>query len=285
MSQQSDPSLQGELSLLHLDPELTVELLTVSLREEIQKASFSRAVVGVSGGIDSALSLSLAVRALGKESVLAVFMPFQESAVESHEDAGTLIQQLGVESLTIDITPQIEAYFSSMKEVSPLRRGNKMARERMSILYDLSSERQALVVGTTNRTELLLGYGTLHGDTASAINPLGDLYKTQVRQLAAYMEVPESILTKPPSADLWEGQTDEQELGFLYTDIDRLLYYMIDLQYPLIKLRALRFADAFIEKISRRVIGTQYKRCLPIILKVSQRTMGMDFRYLRDWGS
>lgn len=283
MSQQVDKS--SELPFLHLEPELTVELLTVALQEEIQKVSFSRAVIGVSGGIDSALSLSFAVRALGKERVLAVFMPFQESAAESHEDAETLIQQLGVESLTVDITPQIEAYFSSMENVSPLRRGNKMARERMSILYDLSAERQALVIGTTNRTELLLGYGTLYGDAVSAINPLGDLYKTQVRQLAAYMGVPERILTKPPSADLWEGQTDEQELGFSYNEIDRLFYYMVDLQYPLIKLRALQFADVFIEKISRRVIDTQYKRRLPIILKLSQRTVGVDFRYLRDWGS
>jgi NAD+ synthase len=159
-----------------------------------------------------------------------------------------------------------------------------MARERMTILYDLSAYYQALVVGTSNRTELLLGYGTQYGDAVSAVNPIGDLYKTQVRQLAAYLGVPEQIITKPPSADLWEEQTDEGELGFSYFDVDRLLYFMIDQRYTLEQLRALQFDDEFIRKVSQRIIRNQYKRTMPIILKVGNRTVGIDFRYLRDWG-
>jgi NAD+ synthase len=155
----------------------------------------------------------------------------------------------------------------------------------MSILYDLSAQYEALVIGTSNRTELLLGYGTQYGDSASAVNPLGDLYKTQVRQLAAYLGVPEPIIIKPPSADLWEDQTDEDELGFNYLDVDRLLYYMIDRQYTLEQLLALQFDDAFIRQVSKRIIRNQYKRTMPVIIKLSERTVGIDFRYLRDWGS
>lgn len=155
----------------------------------------------------------------------------------------------------------------------------------MSILYDLSAQYEALVIGTSNRTELLLGYGTQYGDSASAVNPLGDLYKTQVRQLAAYLGVPEPIIVKPPSADLWEDQTDEDELGFNYLDVDRLLYYMIDRQYTLEQLQALQFDDAFIRQVSQRIIRNQYKRTMPVIIKLSERTVGIDFRYLRDWGS
>jgi NAD+ synthase len=269
---------------LRLDEELAVRILTTALREEVVKAGFERVVIGLSGGIDSALSLFLAVLALGPDKVTAVRMPYKTSSPSSLEDAQAAIDMAGVESLTIDITPQIDAYFEQMPDATPLRRGNKMARERMSILYDLSAHYNALVIGTSNRTELLLGYGTQYGDTASAINPLGDLYKTQVRQLAAYMGVPEQIILKPPSADLWEDQTDEGELGFSYLDVDRLLYYMVDQRLSLDKLRELGFADEFIAKVSQRVILNQYKRKMPVILKLSNRTVGVDFRYFRDWG-
>ncbi|SEN34928.1 NAD+ synthase [Lihuaxuella thermophila] len=269
---------------LRLDEELTTKLLTTALSEEVEKAGFKRVILGLSGGIDSALSLYLCVKAFGKENVIAVRMPYKTSSRSSLEDAQAAIDDTGVKSLTIDITPQIDAYFERMPEATPLRRGNKMARERMTILYDLSAHFDALVIGTSNRTEILLGYGTQYGDTASAINPLGDLYKTQVRQLAAYLGVPEQIITKPPSADLWEDQTDEGELGFSYLDVDRLLYYMIDQRLPIEQLRELNFSDAFIEKVSTRIIRNQYKRTMPVILKVSNRTVGVDFRYLRDWG-
>ncbi|MBA4495770.1 NAD+ synthase [Paenactinomyces guangxiensis] len=269
---------------LRLNEKLVTDLLTTALREEVEKAGFKQVVLGLSGGIDSALSLYLAVAAFGKENVIAVRMPYKTSSQSSLDDARAAIEDTGVESLTIDITPQIDAYFEQMPEAAPLRRGNKMARERMTILYDLSAVHNALVIGTSNRTELLLGYGTQFGDVASAINPIGDLYKTQVRQLAAYLGVPEQIIAKPPSADLWEDQTDEGELGFTYLEVDRLLYYMIDQRLSLDKLRALGFNDAFIEKVSTRIIRNQYKRTMPVILKVGNRTVGVDFRYLRDWG-
>ncbi|WP_232333874.1 MULTISPECIES: NAD+ synthase [Thermoactinomyces] len=270
---------------LRLDEEVATRLLTTALREEVNKAGFDKVIVGLSGGIDSALSLYLCVKAFGAENVIAVRMPYKTSSPASLEDAQLAIDDTGVESLTIDITPQIDAYFERIPDATPLRRGNKMARERMSILYDLSAQYEALVIGTSNRTELLLGYGTQYGDSASAVNPLGDLYKTQVRQLAAYLGVPEPIITKPPSADLWEDQTDEDELGFNYLDVDRLLYYMIDRQYTLEQLLALQFDDAFIRQVSQRIIRNQYKRTMPVIIKLSERTVGIDFRYLRDWGS
>jgi NAD+ synthase len=269
---------------LRLDEELAATLLTTALREEVKKAGFDKVVIGLSGGIDSALSLYLAVKAFGPENVVAVRMPYKTSSPGSLEDAQAAIDATGVEAVTIDITPQIDAYFEQFPEATPLRRGNKMARERMTILYDLSSVYNALVVGTSNRTELLLGYGTQYGDTASAVNPIGDLYKTQVRQLSAHLGVPEQIITKAPSADLWEAQTDEGELGFSYFDVDRLLYFMIDQRYTLDQLRALGFEDDFIERVSKRIIRNQYKRTMPVVLKVGTRTVGMDFRYLRDWG-
>jgi NAD+ synthase len=159
-----------------------------------------------------------------------------------------------------------------------------MARERMTILYDHSAEREALVLGTSNKTELLLGYGTLHGDMASAINPLGDLYKTQVWGLARHLELPEAIVDKAPSADLWSGQTDEEELGFGYDEVDRLLYRMVDERTAADELIEAGFDQEFVRRIGQMVQGSQFKRRLPVIAKLSTRTIDMDFRYARDWG-
>lgn len=269
---------------LAIDAPLAVHILTSALREEVEKAGFKQVVLGLSGGIDSALSLYLAVKAFGKDQVIAVCMPYRTSSAASLTDAGEAIKDTGVQSLTVDISPQIDAYFELMPEATPLRKGNKMARERMTILYDLSAHYDALVIGTSNRTELLLGYGTQFGDAASAINPLGDLYKTQVRQLSEHIGVPKSILEKAPSADLWEDQTDESELGFSYFDVDRLLYYLLDRRLPLDQLSQQGFAPLFVEKVTKRIVRNQYKRNMPVILKISNRTVGVDFRYLRDWG-
>jgi len=159
-----------------------------------------------------------------------------------------------------------------------------MARERMTILYDQSMRWSALVLGTSNKTELLLGYGTLHGDTASAINPLGDLYKTQVWALSEAIGVPQVIVQKEPSADLWSGQTDEGELGFTYREVDKLLYLMVDQRYTKAELVAAGFPERFIDDIAARIMNSQFKRRLPVIAKVSQRTIDRDFRYSRDWG-
>jgi len=195
-----------------------------------------------------------------------------------------VVQKSGIESLMVGITAQIDAYFERFPDADARRRGNKMARERMTILYDHSARWNALVIGTSNKTELLLGYGTLHGDMASAINPLGDLYKTQVWALAEAAGVPAVIVGKEPSADLWLGQTDEGELGFTYREVDQLLYLMVDQRYTKPELITAGFPERFVDDVAQRIMNSQFKRRLPVIAKVSQRTIDRDFRYSRDWG-
>ncbi len=272
------------MSKLDIDPELVTRILVHFLQEEIFKVGFRRAVVGVSGGIDSATTLALCTRALGPENVLAVRMPYRTSSPRSLEDAQAIIDVLGVHHETVDITPMVEPLFEITPDMDKRRRGNVMARERMIILYDRSAAFGGLVVGTGNKTELLLGYTTLFGDSASAVNPLGDLYKRQVRQLAAYLGVPEQIITKPPTADLWVGQTDEQELGFTYDEADQILYLLFDARWTEEEVIALGFPEPLVYGIKERVRRNQYKRMPPIIAKLSQRTVGIDFRYPRDWG-
>jgi NAD+ synthase len=260
------------------------ELLTGFIRNEVHKTGLTRAVVGLSGGVDSALSAMLAAEALGANNVLAILMPYKSSHPDSLAHAEMIVQQSGMESLLVDISPQIDSYFERFPDADSRRRGNKMARERMTILYDHSARWNGLVLGTSNKTELLLGYGTLYGDMASAINPLGDLYKTQVWALAEAIGVPEVIVGKVPSADLWVGQTDEGELGFTYREVDQLLYLMVDQRYTRPELLAAGFAERFVDDVAQRIMATQFKRRLPVIAKVSQRTIDRDFRYSRDWG-
>ena len=211
-------------------------------------------------------------------------MPYRTSSEASLADAQTVAKAVGIKTLAIDITPQIDAYFAQFSDASERRRGNKMARERMTVLYDLSAARSALVLGTSNKTELLLGYGTLYGDMASALNPIGDLYKTQVWGLAEHLDLPKSVIGKAPTADLAPGQTDERDLGFGYHDVDRLLYRMIDERAERDELIASGFDGAFIDRVHGMVRASQFKRRLPIIAKVSRRTIDADFRYSRDWG-
>jgi len=260
------------------------EILTAFIRNEVHKTGLDNAVVGLSGGVDSALSAVLAAEALGAKNVLGIIMPYKTSNPESEIHAEIVARKSGIESLRVEITAQIDAYFERFPDADARRRGNKMARERMTILYDHSARWNALVLGTSNKTELLLGYGTLHGDMASAINPLGDLYKTQVWALAEAMGVPPVIVRKEPSADLWQGQTDEGELGFTYREVDRLLYSLVDQRYTRPELLAAGFPEGFVEEIARRIMTSQFKRRLPVIAKVSQRTIDRDFRYSRDWG-
>lgn len=274
---------------LRLNPSLTIEVLVAFLREEVTKAGFKRVIFGLSGGIDSALVAYLAEKALGRENAIAVLMPYQTSSESSLRDARAVVDDLRIKALTVPITPAVDAYFAQMDAIlgaqaSKLRRGNRMARERMSTLFDLSAFYGALVLGTSNKTELLLGYGTQFGDMASALNPIGDLYKTQVRQLSSMLGVPKSILSKPPSADLWEDQTDEQELGFTYEQADEVLYGLVDLRLLPENVIASGAAPELVSLIVRRIMSNQYKRKPPIIAKVSTRTVGIDFRYLRDWG-
>ncbi|MFQ5896002.1 MAG: NAD+ synthase [Nitrospinota bacterium] len=269
---------------LRCDCRLVEGLLLGFIRDEVTKVGFRRVVLGLSGGLDSALCAFLGAGALGPGNVTAAIMPYRTSAPESVAHARSVVEALGIESVEVDITPMVDAFFLLFPDADNVRRGNKMARERMTILFDLSAAKRALVLGTSNKTELLLGYGTLFGDMASALNPIGDLYKSQVRQMARYMGVPAPILKKPPSADLWVGQTDEGELGFRYEEVDELLYFMIDKRYSREELLARGFPPAFVDGIHRLVQGSQYKRRLPLIAKVSTRTIDRDFRYARDWG-
>lgn len=269
---------------LHLNTDLARQILAGFVRDEVTKFGFQRVVVGVSGGVDSSLSCCLGAEALGPENVTALFMPYRTSAPESREHAHQVASLLGVELLEIDISPQVDAYFTHFPEADRVRWGNKMARERMTILYDQSMALRALVLGTSNKTETLLGYTTLWGDMACAINPLGDLYKTQVRQLAAALGVPAEIIGKPPSADLWPGQTDEGEMGLTYEEVDRLLYWMIDERMSHEQLVQRGFASEFVRRVHQRVRDSQYKRRLPIIAKLSARALDREFRYSRDWG-
>ncbi|RMH01935.1 MAG: NAD+ synthase [Chloroflexi bacterium] len=270
---------------LIIDTEVTQLVLTKFLQNEITKAGFKRAVLGLSGGIDSALSCYLAVAALGAENVLALRLPYRTSSPESLAHAQLVIDTLGIPSETIDITDMVEPLFTQSPDITPHRKGNIMARARMIVIYDRSAAWQGLVVGTSNKTELLLGYGTIYGDLASAVNPIGDLYKTQVRQLARAMGVPEPILQKAPSADLIPGQTDEGDLGFSYTEVDRLLYLLVDERYSPEEAVAAGFARPFVNRVLELVRRNHYKRTLPVIPKISDRTIGHDFRYLRDWGT
>lgn len=261
------------------------QILTGFIRTEITRAGFSRAVVNLSGGLDSSLSCYLCVEALGAENVLALCLPYKTTMPDAGEHARLVIETLGVQSRTIPITDMVDGMINHFPEMDRIRRGNIMARARMIALYDQSADFQALPVGTGNKTEILLGYTTLFGDSACAINPLGDLYKTQVRQLAQAIGVPQVILDKPPSADLWLGQTDEGELGFTYAEVDQLLYLLVDERYSPEDCVAAGFGESFVRAVMDRVRRNQFKRMLPPIAKLSNRTVGYDFLYLRDWGT
>lgn len=270
---------------LTINPDLTRTILAGFIRSEITRAGFSRAVINLSGGVDSAVSCFLAAEALGPQNVLALRLPYRSSSPDSLAHAQRVIDQLGVQSLTFEITGMVEPLFERFPEASALRRGNAMARARMIVLYDQSEAFNGLAVGTGNKTEILLGYTTLYGDSACAINPLGDLYKTQLRQLARALGVPAEIVDKPPSADLWAGQTDEDELGFTYEEVDRLLYLLVDQRYSPQDCTAAGFDEVFVQQVVRRVQRSQFKRLLPPVAKLTNRTVGYDFLYLRDWGS
>ena len=260
-------------------------ILAGFIKSEVTRVGYTRGVIGLSGGIDSALSCALAVEALGRENVLAVRMPYKSSSPDSLEHAQILIDQLEIPSTTIEITDMVTPLFELDPNITKLRKGNIMARERMIILYDQSEVFKGLVIGTSNKTEILLGYSTQSGDAASAINPIGDLYKTQVRQLARAMNIPGEILDKAPSADLWEGQTDEAELGFAYEEADDLLFLLVDQRYSPQECVEVGFDQEFVDTVVGRVRRSQFKRMQPPIAKLSNRTVGYDFLYLRDWGS
>lgn len=268
-----------------IDYALLRRILVQFIRNEVHRTGLTRGVLGLSGGLDSSLVAALAAEALGPEQVLAIAMPYRTSSPESLAHAQLMVEHTGIRFERVEITPMIDAYFAGEPEASSLRRGNKMARERMSILYDRSAAEGALVLGTSNKSEIFLGYGTAYGDLASAINPIGDLFKTQVRGLSRFLGLPAAIVDKPPSADLWAGQSDEQELGFSYEQVDPLLYLMLDERLEREALLALGWEAAFVDRVTEMIRRSQFKRRLPVIAKVSRRTADRDFLYPRDWGS
>jgi NAD+ synthase len=276
--------IDSDAGTLAVDAAFVTERLRGFIADGVRKVGFERVIVGLSGGVDSSVVTALAVLSLGPANVVAIFMPYQSSDPQSQIDALAVCESLGITAQIIDITPQVDAYFERFPDADRTRRGNKMARERMSILYDHSMAERALVLGTSNKTELLLGYGTLFGDMASALNPIGDLYKTQLYAIAHELRLPHSVLTKAPSADLWAGQSDEDELGMRYAVIDEVLHLLVDERRSRAEVITLGFDAADVDQIIKRVQGSQYKRRPPVIAKLSNRTIDREFRYPRDWG-
>jgi NAD+ synthase len=276
---------------LAIDTDVARRVIVEFIRSQLRQAGFERCVLGLSGGIDSALVAYLVSEAIGPEALRCVLMPYRTSSPASQRDAETVVAALGTSSLLVDISPAVDAYFGrgdapgtagpEGSEAGAVRRGNLMARTRMAVLYDQSAAFGGLVVGTGNKTESLIGYTTLFGDSACAFNPIGDLYKSQVRQLAAAMGVPARIIEKAPSADLWPDQTDEAEGGFSYPQLDRILYWRIDRRRSADEVAALGFDRALVERVDRMVAGSEFKRQVPPIAKLGPRTAGVDYLYPR----
>ncbi|MGZ8528101.1 MAG: NAD+ synthase [Candidatus Limnocylindrales bacterium] len=276
---------------LAIDTAVARRVIAGFIQGQLRQAGFERGVLGLSGGIDSALVAYLVAEAIGPERLLCVLMPYRTSSPASRADAEEVVRRLGCASELVDISPMVDGYFGTEGApgalgaagltASSLRRGNFMARMRMAVLYDRSVTWGGLVVGTGNKTETLIGYTTLFGDSASAFNPIGDLYKSQVRQLAAAVDVPEAIIAKAPSADLWPGQTDESEAGFSYPELDRLLFWLIDKRRSPEELVAKGFPAGLVTWAVRAVAGAEFKRQVPPIAKLGPRTAGIDYLYPR----
>ena len=266
---------------LAIDTDVARRVIGEFIRGQLRQAGFERAVLGLSGGIDSALVAYLTAEAIGADKLLCVLMPYRTSSPASQADAEEVVRRLGTASEVVDISPMVDAFFATEPNAPALRRGNLMARQRMTVLYDRSVTWGGLVVGTGNKTESLIGYTTLFGDSACAFNPIGDLYKSQVRQVAAAMGVPDQIITKAPSADLWPGQTDEAEADFSYPVLDRLLFWRIDKRRSIDEVVQLGFDRALVERVDRLVATSEFKRQVPPIAKLGPRTAGVDYLYPR----
>ncbi len=276
---------------LAIDTDVARRIIAGFIRGQLRQAGFERCVLGLSGGIDSALVAYLVAEAIGADQLLCVLMPYRTSSPASRADAEAVVAAIGCPSELVEITAMVDGYFGrdgavgaggkEALEASPVRRGNLMARMRMSILYDKSVTFGGLVVGTGNKTESLIGYTTLFGDSACAFNPIGDLYKSQVRQMAAAIGVPRQIIAKAPSADLWPDQTDEGEGGFSYPLLDRLLYWRIDRRRATDELVGMGFDRALVERVERLVATSEFKRQVPPVAKLGPRTAGVDYLYPR----
>jgi NAD+ synthase len=266
---------------LAIDTDIARRVIAEFIRGQLRQAGFERTVLGLSGGIDSALVAYLVAEAIGPERLLCVLMPYRASSPASRTDAEEVVRRLACASDLVDISPMVDGFYGPETDASALRRGNFMARMRMSVLYDRSVTWNGLVVGTGNKTESLIGYTTVFGDSACAFNPIGDLYKSQVRQMAAAIGVPDEIIAKAPSADLWPDQTDESEGGFSYPQLDRLLFWRIDKRRSIDEVVALGFERSLVERVDRMVAGAEFKRQVPPIAKLGPRTAGVDYLYPR----
>jgi NAD+ synthase len=251
------------------------------LDNEVRKTGINKVVVGLSGGLDSAVVAVLAHRVFG-DDLLCVKMPSHYSSQSSLDDADALCNDFGIRSITLSIEPMLRAYEAMHPDSDNLRRGNFSARLRMTTLFDISARENALVLGTSNKSELMLGYGTLYGDLASALNPIGDLYKSEIYELAAYLGVTQSIIKKAPSADLWEGQSDEADLGYTYAQMDAAMKLYVEERLSKEEIVARGVDKAMLEMIIGRIFRNHFKRKMPVIAKLTSRTINHDFNYPRD---
>lgn len=268
-----------------IEPKQAIAVITGFIRTQLEQTGFERLVVGLSGGVDSATVAYLAAAAIGADNLLAVRMPYRSSSQDSETDALRVVTALGCRTERVDITPMVDPMLALVtgpdEAALQVRRGNVMARQRMIVLYDRSAAYTALVAGTGNKTEALLGYGTLYGDMAAAIAPIGDLYKSQLRAVAEALGVPAGIVAKPPSADLWPGQTDEGELGATYDDLDRVLFALVDRRWTPERCAAAGLDPTLVAWVVRRVAMNEFKRQPPPVAKLSLRTAGVDHLYPR----
>jgi len=261
--------------------EQITEYLCYFLSDEVYKTGFKRVVLGLSGGIDSAVVALLAHRVF-KDDLLCVMMPSHYSSQSSLDDANELCSRFGLNAITSSIEPMLRAYEELNSDMDNLRRGNLSARLRMATIFDISAKQKALVLGTSNKSELMLGYGTLYGDLASALNPIGDLYKSEIYELAQYLGVTKNIINKAPSADLWQGQSDEEDLGYSYAELDKVLKLYVDDRLTKDELIDMGFGKEMIAMIIDRIFKNQFKRKMPLIAKLTSRTINHDFNYPRD---
>ncbi len=253
-----------------IDLQQEVEHIVDFIRQQLKQAGMDKLVIGLSGGIDSSLAAALSVMAVGRENVTGIMLPYRGSHPDSYNHAKEVADQLGIDSFVIEITPMVDAYFNTYEpDAPPLRRGNRMARERMCVLYDQSAKLNALVVGTGNKTELLIGYVTQHGDGACAFEPIGHIYKTEVWEMAKSLGLPKSVIEKKPTADLWDGQTDEGELGITYATLDKILYHLIELEWTAEEIADSGYQMNDIEKTIRLVKRSAFKRQMPPSPKLS----------------
>jgi len=257
------------------------DYLVKFLENEVHKTGIQNVVVGLSGGLDSAVVAVLAKKAFG-DDLLCVKMPSQYSSQSSVDDADALCRDFSLRNITSSIAPMLEAYEEMNQDLDNLRKGNFSSRMRMATLFDISARENALVLGTSNKSELMLGYGTLYGDLASALNPIGDLYKSEVFELAEYLDVTPSIINKPPSADLWDGQSDEADLGYTYSELDYAMKLYVDKRLSREEVLEHGVEEKMLDMIIGRIFRNHFKRKMPVIAKLTSRTLNHDFNYPRD---